>query len=203
MKRPGRAGCAHTAHTLRTHAHTHVTATFPISATDRAHPSPPRVLSQALLTEQPRMATITASVASQCLVFEKDAFVNMFGKNPEARADFELRVLRGNVDLIHVLRHKAGLEYFTRHMENEYSKENIMFWRECALFSIFFVANWAADTEMVRERAKKIYDKHVSNESPAQVRNCVSSCASCVCRASCVLCLVSCDVCVNQAMKKK
>ena len=51
----------------------------------------------ALLTDQPRAATCTAATQAVCLMFEKEAFHNMFSRNPEARADFELRVRRDKV----------------------------------------------------------------------------------------------------------
>jgi len=43
----------------------------------------------------------------------------------ESFADFEIKLARYDVSLEAVLNHKLGLEFFTRHLQSEYSMENI------------------------------------------------------------------------------
>ena len=83
----------------------------------------------ALILDQPRLANHHAHQISRHHL-RKGRFTSMFAHNPEARSDFELRVLRDKVELYHILRHERGLEYFTRQLEKEYSGENIKFWKE-------------------------------------------------------------------------
>ncbi len=49
----------------------------------------------ALLTDRPRMATVTACTNTALLELDKDSFMAVFdGESSEALADFELRLFR-------------------------------------------------------------------------------------------------------------
>ena len=87
----------------------------------------------------------------------------MFAHNPEARSDFELRVLRDKVELKHILRHERGLEYFTRQLEKEYSGENIRFWKETHRYR-----HNTNPGELLAE-ATRIFKEYVSEDADNQV----------------------------------
>ena len=87
----------------------------------------------------------------------------MFAHNPEARSDFELRVLRDKVELYHILRHERGLEYFTRQLEKEYSGENIKFWKETHRY------RHNTDPGHLFSEATRIFDEYVSETAGSQV----------------------------------
>ncbi len=88
----------------------------------------------ALVTESPRTATITCTKPSVLLVITKANFELFCKEAPEAVADFEIKLARYNVQLRSVLYHPVGMKYFTEHVKQEYSEENIDFWRECRDF---------------------------------------------------------------------
>lgn len=88
----------------------------------------------ALVQDTPRTATVTAVTRSVLLSITQANFQLFFQDAPEAIADFEIKLARYSVRLRSVLYHPIGLEYFQQHLANEYSSENIEFWKECRKF---------------------------------------------------------------------
>ena len=117
----------------------------------------------ALITDKPRVATVTAKTKCLCLSFHKDTFSNLFAHSSQARADFELKVLGDKVELIHVLRHPEGLELFTKHMDKEFCLESIEFWRDVIQLDHIGKGH---DIEMY---CKKVYDTYISEDAEKQV----------------------------------
>jgi CRP-like cAMP-binding protein len=82
----------------------------------------------ALIMDQPRAATIKALEHVVAITFVKENFDHMFQGELNARADFELRVMRHEIPLDFLLRHTRGVRSFRKHMEKEYSTEHLDFW---------------------------------------------------------------------------
>jgi hypothetical protein len=85
----------------------------------------------ALVQERPRTATVKTLTRCVLLSITKANFQAFFASAPEAIADFEVKILRAGVQFRSVLYHQLGYEYFVQHCKNEYSTENIEFWRDC------------------------------------------------------------------------
>lgn len=79
-----------------------------------------------MLTDQARLATVTAMCTTTLLELDKQSFMAVFaGESSESLADFELKLFRHNAELRHIIRHPVGRKYFTLALKKEYSDENI------------------------------------------------------------------------------
>lgn len=154
----------------------------------------------AVLAEQPRLATVTAVGPTTLLELDKASFLAVFaGESSEALADFELRLIRHNAELRHVIRHPIGRRYFTEALKKEFSQENIevlpvhaaraafgplwlnapdvaapalmQFWRKADEFRLWAIPHDedAAPCPDVVAAAKALYTEFISDASTHQI----------------------------------
>jgi CRP-like cAMP-binding protein len=88
----------------------------------------------ALVKDATRTATVTTTERCVIMSVKKDNFREFMDAIPEAAADFKIKLARYEVDLQSVLSHSKGVELFTKHLEREFSHENIMFWKACRAY---------------------------------------------------------------------
>jgi hypothetical protein len=116
-----------------------------------------------LVIECPVMATITSSTAIVLLKIQKDDFTRFFSETPDLLAEFEIKVLGPRTELRHVIKHSIGLQLFRRHLEGEFSTENIDFWVAAKEFE-------DADTAAKRtDIGQRLWTEFVSAEATRQV----------------------------------
>jgi CRP-like cAMP-binding protein len=84
----------------------------------------------ALVRDTLRTATITT--VSRCVILSitKENFEKFFEEVPEAVADFQVKLARYDAELKHFIHHPLGLEYFTKHLQQEVALENLNFWKD-------------------------------------------------------------------------
>lgn len=85
----------------------------------------------ALIQQGPRTATVVCQTKCVILSMTLANFEVLFELVPEAIADFELRLGKNVMRLRSLLYHPIGIKYFTKFLEQEYSDENIRFWKAC------------------------------------------------------------------------
>eukprot|EP01006_Ploeotia_vitrea_P040349 TRINITY_DN66422_c1_g1_i1.p1 TRINITY_DN66422_c1_g1~~TRINITY_DN66422_c1_g1_i1.p1 ORF type:complete len:596 (+),score=305.89 TRINITY_DN66422_c1_g1_i1:106-1893(+) len=121
----------------------------------------------ALLKECERTATVTTDSRCVMLSIEKTRFHEFFKQHPESFADFEIKLSRYDVPFETVLHHRLGIRFLTKHLQNEYSEENILFWKDVQKFKAI-----GTDPRLRAARvraAKNIVANYVSNSAPNQV----------------------------------
>jgi CRP-like cAMP-binding protein len=101
-----------------------------------------------------RTATVTSTQKSILLSIEKNRFQDILGSNPTLLAEFELRILRNQAKLVHVLKHSLGLTSFRDFLEKEHAGENLDFYVAVTAF----VAEYSGLTKEGRiAKAKHIF----------------------------------------------
>jgi len=125
----------------------------------------------ALVTDAPRSATITATAKSVILSVEKESFHKIFDKNSQLLAEFELCVLKGNSELIHVLRCESGTAAFRDYLREGMAEENLEFWMAVKRFREIYENCEGGDDAVVSidEAVKRIYDDYCDPSSDNQV----------------------------------
>jgi len=78
-------------------------------------------------------------------------------------ADFQVKLARYDAELKHFIHHPLGLEYFTRHLEQEFSTENINFWKDVQRYKT--IPN---QEERVTE-AERIINTYLLLSSPQEI----------------------------------
>jgi len=89
----------------------------------------------ALVTDSPRSATIVTATRCILLSITKDHFATFFEDNPEAYADFAIKLSRFSVPMVSILDHPVGLKLFSKFVESEYVSENIHFFEACKRYA--------------------------------------------------------------------
>lgn len=115
-----------------------------------------------LVKDTARTATLRTITKSVLLSITKENFDRFFDEVPEAIVDFQVKLSRFDAELKHFIHHKIGLEYFTRHLEAEYSTENIMFWKEVQVYKSL------TDDER-KEAARRICDLYLTPSSEREI----------------------------------
>eukprot|EP00937_MAST-01D_sp_MAST-1D-sp2_P002009 g2009.t1 len=135
----------------------------------------------ALVADVARTATVVAGHAEgcSCLVLERDDFLTIFAREPQALAEMEIRVMVQNATLKNVLRHPIGRQYFKQQLEQEFSQENIDFWlRTEEFYSVhrfgnrlrsLSVAHKDEVAEELADSAREIFAHFVSEDAPHQI----------------------------------
>jgi len=88
----------------------------------------------ALVRNTTRTATVMALKNGVMLSFSKAHFDDLFQSNPSLQADFNLRLCPQDMTMQELMHHTVALKYFTRHLESEYTKENLEFVKAVAEF---------------------------------------------------------------------
>ena len=131
----------------------------------------------ALVSHIPRTATIQAVTRFVCLAITQSNFESFFSSNPQAYADFSIKLTRYSVPLQTVFEHPLGRDYFRQHCEGEYSTENLQFYDA--------VCEWeqmqkSGDRiEEVQKRAEEIMKTFIESSAEQQV-NIPASCRQAV-----------------------
>jgi CRP-like cAMP-binding protein len=104
------------------------------------------------------LRTATVKVIEPCVLLKitKEDFEVFFEEFPEAIADFQVKLAKYDAQLKHFVYHPLGLEYFTKHLEDEYSTENINFWKECYRYKLTPIENIEERRE-IAENIKRTY----------------------------------------------
>lgn len=138
----------------------------------------------ALIRNVTRTATVVTSTRCVLLGLTQEKFSSFFKKHPESFADFEIKLARKDASLAAVINHKLGLEYFAKHLQSEYSSENINFYKAVCEYEQLFLSPHAKEAfavphksaselvalrREVRERAESIVQLYVSPEAKEQV----------------------------------
>jgi len=88
----------------------------------------------ALVRDTPRTATVKTLTRCVILSITKENFDKFFEEVPEAVADFQVKLARYDAELKHFIHHPLGMEFFSRHCQDEYSSENIEFFKDSQKF---------------------------------------------------------------------
>ena len=113
----------------------------------------------ALVSDQPRMATIMCNSHVILMSLGKEVFHKFFDHNPRALVEFQLRLLQGKSELKHLLAHPSGLKAFTDFLKIELADENIIFWNAVQAYVI-------APNE---DNATRLYTDYISEKATLQV----------------------------------
>eukprot|EP00462_Mataza_sp_D1_P006987 CAMPEP_0175122586 /NCGR_PEP_ID=MMETSP0087-20121206/1796_1 /TAXON_ID=136419 /ORGANISM="Unknown Unknown, Strain D1" /LENGTH=644 /DNA_ID=CAMNT_0016404235 /DNA_START=23 /DNA_END=1957 /DNA_ORIENTATION=+ len=116
----------------------------------------------ALVTDKKRAASVSAHVRSVVLALDKERFRSFFASNPRAWADFALKLSREKAPLVAVLLHPAGRVYFEKHVLDEFSSENLEFWKEAGHFEALPANKLAAE-------GKRLLEVYIAPGSPHMV----------------------------------
>lgn len=81
-----------------------------------------------LLPQTPCIATTVAQCATTLLVLEGEAFRELFGTDQNLLAEMQIKLLRHGTTLRSCLNHQKCRPLFVKHIEGEYSGENILFY---------------------------------------------------------------------------
>ena len=103
----------------------------------------------ALVTDKGRSATVLSHGTSILLSIDKASFHNIFGTNTLAISEFELRVLKGSIELHHLLDHPNGIPAFKAYLEKTHAGENIDFWLRVNSFQDIY------ENENLKEKDEK------------------------------------------------
>jgi len=126
----------------------------------------------ALVRETPRTATVTTLTRCVILSISKAKFAIFFKEAPEAVSDFEVKLARYDVTMRSVLYHPVGVDFFRKHLEAEYSTENIDFWQACRDYRHFDPSQFTTDEEKDEKRlalATSIVNQFVKEGANNQV----------------------------------
>jgi len=84
----------------------------------------------ALVQDKKRSATVSSygNEKSVLLSIDKKSFHKIFASNELALLEFELRVLKFNIELFHLLSHPNGMSIFQEFLEASHAGENLEFW---------------------------------------------------------------------------
>eukprot|EP00475_Leptophrys_vorax_P029644 TRINITY_DN4375_c0_g2_i1.p1 TRINITY_DN4375_c0_g2~~TRINITY_DN4375_c0_g2_i1.p1 ORF type:complete len:629 (+),score=169.02 TRINITY_DN4375_c0_g2_i1:34-1887(+) len=88
----------------------------------------------ALVRDTLRTATVTTISRCVILSITKENFDKFFEEVPEAVADFQVKLARYDAELKHFIHHPLGLEFFTKHLQQEVSTEHLNFWKDVQKF---------------------------------------------------------------------
>lgn len=83
----------------------------------------------ALVCDSKRQATVQCVEQTANLVITSERFNEFFAEAPEALADFEIKLAGDKVKLRSILYHPAGIHFFTKFLQDEFSVENVEFWK--------------------------------------------------------------------------
>ena len=108
-------------------------------------------------------ATVTAATPCVLLTFTKENFHDFFAHMPEMLAEFELKILGRNADLIHVLKHHLGHKLFADQLRDDYCDENLEFWDAVEELKTIQSQN------VFNSRAMQIRDLYVDDAGDRQV----------------------------------
>jgi CRP-like cAMP-binding protein len=122
----------------------------------------------ALVTDSPRCAAARSVTRCVLLSITRQRFEKFFETNPEAFADFQIKLAKYKISLSQLLAHPRGLDYFVRHCKSEYSVENIMFWKAVSDLEALSVKHEIPQQDML-SKCQYILDTYISMDSITQV----------------------------------
>lgn len=150
----------------------------------------------ALVSDKPRSASISSLGKSLLFSIDKQNFHHIFGENKQALAEFELRLLRGKIELHQLLGHPSGVSMFREFLLSAHAEENLNFWLRVTEFEEKFrtvvvtkaekngeevvgqmnddehndgePTRFSQESEIAKE-AKDIYVKYCDEHTPEQV----------------------------------
>eukprot|EP00949_MAST-11_sp_MAST-11-sp1_P002923 g2923.t1 len=119
-----------------------------------------------LVSGEATSASVIARDNSVVLALTKDNFEAFFARRQHLLAEFEMRVLGVKMLLQHVLSHKVGLGLYRKHLQKEYSAENLDFW-----FAVHNLQrkrrNFTAEEE--DWQCRNIFQTYISQDATNQV----------------------------------
>jgi len=119
-----------------------------------------------LLPQTPCIATAVATTRCTLLTLESSAFIELFGQDGNLLAEMQLKLLRSGCTLKAALNHNRCKPLFVKHIEGEYSGENIKFYDDVAMISR---AASTTDTDGMRTKLKDNLAEYIVDGSPQQV----------------------------------
>jgi len=90
-------------------------------------------------------------------------FKDMFYDEPDKVAEFSIRLLKADCELIHFLNHRRGREAFHEFLKTEFATENFVFWDAVELFK------GIEDGEARKRKAHEIRDLYILESAEHQV----------------------------------
>lgn len=114
-----------------------------------------------------RSASIICKERSLLLSISREDFNEFFKGEPKAYSEFALRISRHDVPLVHVLKHPYGLANFAKHLELEFSKENLKFYQAVQDYKSLWTAN--ATRDAIRNKAIGITSSFIKECGDNQV----------------------------------
>lgn len=120
----------------------------------------------ALVSDVPRTCTLTCKTRTLLLSVRRDDFKKYIEDDPQSFAELALRVCKQKVDFIHILHHPQCLEAFSKHLDLEYSGENLKFYHTVNGFHDFCRK---CTTRRLKERANEISHQFITEDAPEQV----------------------------------
>eukprot|EP00948_MAST-09A_sp_MAST-9A-sp1_P001290 g1290.t1 len=121
----------------------------------------------ALVANRDAQASIRAISDVVLLELDKVSFLKFFAETPDALIDFELKVLGPEADLIHIIRHPVGLDFFKKNLEQEYSDENVNFWEQVQIYRKLYETEKKVEEALTL--AKEIRATYVEEGSPKPI----------------------------------
>lgn len=118
----------------------------------------------ALVSDAPRSATVIGACKTILLSVDKESFHGIFASNPQARAEFTLRLLRGSCQLNHFVEHTMGEKVFRTFLEQSFAEENLDFWLSVRQFKASF-----HESNDVSEKANEIYRIYCEDGAENQI----------------------------------
>lgn len=119
----------------------------------------------ALVNNSPRSATIISKARSILMSVDQESFHQIFLSNPQALAEFKIRLLKASSELHHILDHSLGLSTFRSFLQQCVAEENLDFWFAAKSFEEMD----GLVMDDLRIKAYEIYDLHCSESSPKEV----------------------------------
>jgi CRP-like cAMP-binding protein len=118
----------------------------------------------ALVRPEPRSFTVTAASRCVVLAITKSSFDHFFEQVPEAASDFQVKLARYDAELKHVIHHPVGIDFLTKHLEQEYASENINFWKDVQKLKLPVV-----NDEQRKQECLAIIEKYLKSSSPQEI----------------------------------
>jgi len=121
-----------------------------------------------LLPQTLCIATCTAKTKATLLTLEASAFLQLFGSDANLLAEMQIKLLRNGCTLKSCLQHLRCRPLFEKHIEGEYSGENIKFY-DAVAEHVAQMAKPDASADELKAATLALVSEYVVDGSPQQV----------------------------------